>query len=188
MGQEPGKDDRTLYYKESSDYDEAKKTGIKAVDVTNEAQLVEAGVDKDAAKTIMANFRNTYRGEQESGEFVMVVVKSPENQAVRVFAGKRYNGDSFHDIFLKETVDLKHPNETVHMENGINLTLAHIQAQGLGLEQRHVNQIEKAITEKKIAAAPSKDLEVIASAYARGTKAELTQAVPGRPRGSQLEV
>lgn len=172
MGEEPKKENHeTLYYKRSSDFKKFEK-GIEVVVVTTEAQLIEAGVDKEAAKAVMKNLHPSI--DKLHPEY-LIVVKNSADKAQRVFkmeymarvdveeGGKKFATGNFGTI--KETVDLSEPNKTVRMDAQIELgkpksTVANpILAVGklytpLQLEQADVDTIQKAILENKTGMAP----------------------------------
>lgn len=166
MGENTEKTHQPLNYKTSTDWEKG-KSGIKAVVVTDEAQLIEAGVEAETAKILMKNLN------PENNEITrIVVIKDENNKPVRVFSGNFYPCGSFEekdkdgqpvttkdgkvvkvhynaDLTLTKTIDLSEPNELVRMDKGIQLDLGIIN-DGRDFNQKHVDKIQKAIIDRQI--------------------------------------
>ena len=150
---EPQKTSTPLYYKYSSDYKKGEQ-GSEAVIVSNAAGLVEVGLDAENAKVIASNLL-------QNGNNRLVVIKDAKNNVQQVFGGfhapRHVVNEGWKSSFapdrltLTDRIDPIEPRKTLHMNQRIELD--NLRRNGSSLETHHVDQIQKAITDKKISQA-----------------------------------
>lgn len=171
MGDDKKKEEsRPLSYIESTDFKKGEK-GIKAVVVSNETQLIEAGIDKESAKLLVKNLITDTFPKANQKYLRIMVVKDANDKPVRVFSGMQSerisidgmdggrldsNLSAFYppNLSLTETVDLTNPGKTVKLSGPNWKTLEDPQGdENFELRPKHVDEIQKAIKDNKLSKA-----------------------------------